>query len=640
LLLNLYLTSITDIGSDTAIYINFGKKIAEGGRYYFDYFESNLPFNFYPYALFYIISQKTGINNIIIVQIAFYLMFFAMIYCSSKIIKKTTIFDQKLIVNFLFLSFFIGFLLRAPGIRFNEIGTKTSYLMLMLVPYLLYSFQHKQELSNTDKIIRGLLMALIPCFKPHYLIILISVESYRIYHKKLFFKLFNQLDYLVFAMFGLLALNWVIYFEREYFEFMVLMWKDFYIAYSDTQTYYKNALSCFIDNILVFIAISLIMFRYKVVDYNLKILLFAVIGSALTLLLEGLISIDQISVFFFAVVIFVFYLITNQDFIKLMNFTQRKFLICSILYASIIGLEFLFSIIFGINSVLFSFWIIAPILIFKLYRNHKISYQRLIFYSSVYFILIATLFLIAFLLANSFDLLLIIITCNFIFIASSITYYENRYLSKEKNYISNFNFIIIFGAMAILFFYFISTYKTAINQNDQFRSPNNDTDILAYYLKKYSPAKNDKAIFFSRNIPKYPTYNYLGKYNENKLLTFANYKYLSEEKRYDYESLDISTYSSNDLRKAMNDKDYKIIFFIDQSGKYEHKYCGINYLESLVRNKNFKKYLLTNFKFLVQYQTDYNLNEIKEKEIKINQKKYSYKISNKINNNVIVYVRK
>ena len=50
-LLSIFLRSFIDIGADTAIYIDVGRKIAKGGKYYYDFFESNFPISFYFYAL-------------------------------------------------------------------------------------------------------------------------------------------------------------------------------------------------------------------------------------------------------------------------------------------------------------------------------------------------------------------------------------------------------------------------------------------------------------------------------------------------------------------------------------------------------------------------------------------------------------
>ena len=71
-----YNKSVSEIGfSNCEISDDIAEKIAKGGKYYDQIFESNLPYNFYIYALQYHISQFTGINVIILSEIFIYLLF-------------------------------------------------------------------------------------------------------------------------------------------------------------------------------------------------------------------------------------------------------------------------------------------------------------------------------------------------------------------------------------------------------------------------------------------------------------------------------------------------------------------------------------------------------------------------------------
>jgi hypothetical protein len=449
------------------------------------------------------------------------------------------------------------------------------------------------------------------------------------------------MDYLVFAMFGLLALNWVIYFEREYFEFMVLMWRRSYGVYNNSWLFFNKSIYCLINFVIPSCSFVIIFSRYKQLEYNLKILLFAIIGSVFTLLLEGLISIDQVSVFFFVVVIFMFYLITNQDFIKLMNFTQRKFLTCSIIFFSLLGIKFLISIIFGINSILFSFWILCPFIIINLFYLKQIRFKELMILSFFYLLSLAIIISIGLWLRDKSYILNLFIIINLLAIFIFTIIYEKKYFVKINNHISDFSFVIIFGSIAIIITYFSWSYKSGIDYHDQYRSPNKNSDLLAYYLKKYVPDKNQNAIIFSSNIPKYPIYNYLGKYNNNRLLTFFSSSYYHNKGRYEEESLDINLYSSDDLKKAIDDKNNKMMIFIDiKNDEFEYNKCHKDIFENLLKNFEFKKILLEKFKFLVEYQSSYREKGFHSKKIEINSNVYYLESSQKINNRVIIYVRK
>ena len=132
----------------------------------------------------YRISQFTGINVIILAEIFIYLLFFISFFGSLRILKKTTIYDDKIFSNLFLVVFAFGFFLRVPSISLNEMGTKTTFFMLLFFPYLIYSLELKQELTRKDLFFRGILMGLIPCFKPQYLIIVIGIELFKFFENK------------------------------------------------------------------------------------------------------------------------------------------------------------------------------------------------------------------------------------------------------------------------------------------------------------------------------------------------------------------------------------------------------------------------------------------------------------------------
>jgi hypothetical protein len=112
-LLSIFLRSLIDIGSDTGVYINVGKRIAEGGRYYYDFFESNFPLSFYFYALEYQIAQLLHINQIIFSEITINSLALLSIFWSSKILKNSTIYENKAHYNLIVIGCFLGFFLRS-----------------------------------------------------------------------------------------------------------------------------------------------------------------------------------------------------------------------------------------------------------------------------------------------------------------------------------------------------------------------------------------------------------------------------------------------------------------------------------------------------------------------------------------------
>ena len=141
--LSILLRSLIDIGSDTGVYINVGKRIANGGKYYYDFFESNFPLSFYFYALEYQISQLLHINQIIFSEIAINSLAILSIFWSSKILKSSTIYENKAHYNLIIIGYFLGFFLRPNALQIGEFGTKSSLLLIALFPYISYSLERK-----------------------------------------------------------------------------------------------------------------------------------------------------------------------------------------------------------------------------------------------------------------------------------------------------------------------------------------------------------------------------------------------------------------------------------------------------------------------------------------------------------------
>jgi len=168
--LSIFLRSIIDIGPDTGVYLDLGKEVAKGHRYYYDFFESNFPLSFYIYALQYKISLGLKINPIITAEIFINFLALLSIFYSAKILQRSAIYNNRAHYNLIIISYFLGFFLRSNVIQLGEFGTKSSFLLLCLFPYISFSFERKIALTKSELIQRGILMGLIPCFKPHYLI--------------------------------------------------------------------------------------------------------------------------------------------------------------------------------------------------------------------------------------------------------------------------------------------------------------------------------------------------------------------------------------------------------------------------------------------------------------------------------------
>ena len=95
-LLSIYIRSLSDIGPDTGVYMDVGKKLALGKDYFTDIFEINFPILMWLYALQYKVSIAVNISPILMSEIFVNCGGLISIFFASKNLKRTQIFQDKL----------------------------------------------------------------------------------------------------------------------------------------------------------------------------------------------------------------------------------------------------------------------------------------------------------------------------------------------------------------------------------------------------------------------------------------------------------------------------------------------------------------------------------------------------------------
>ncbi len=638
LLFSIFINSLTDIGTDTGIYLDIGEKIAKGGKYYDQIFESNLPYNFYIYALQYHISQFTGINVIILAEIFIYLLFFVSFFCSLRILKKTTISDNKIFSNLFLVVFAFGFFLRVPSIYLNEMGTKTTFFMLLFFPYLVYSLELKQELSRKDLVFRGILMGLIPCFKPQYLIMVIGIELFKFFENKSL-KFIFRFDHLIMGLVGLLMLDWMIFFEKEYFQFMVPMWKKTYLPYSDLKilferTFYLHSISFNVIGIFI-----IYLSRAKNITYNLKLITAILIFVIMMINAEALMSGDQVSNLYFIIFFFCLFIFFDRSFIKNINVSNNRFITLSLILITIFDHDSVQIVIFGKFSVIWFFTIITPLALIYFFKRKQINLKEFLIFSFLYLFYI----LISYILIKRNNDYLVITQIIFFILVCFI--YEKKIYSKRSNFFSTPSILFILSTIIMIIVNSLDPIFLVFKEDNELASPFNYSDKIHYYVKKYAPNKNDQIMFFSQNIIKYPLYNYLEKDTKiksstNFLNTDIQFKKNYQSKNLipiidDYERHFINQYFYQQNIDSFKDESYKLII-ID----YE-KFCVNSSTHLLFLNRVFKKLLLDNFEYVdtiyVLKNTSY---KDRIKEIKINNKSETIISEKVIINQIEIYARK
>jgi hypothetical protein len=638
LLFSIFINSLTDIGTDTGIYLDIGEKIAKGGKYYDQIFESNLPYNFYIYALQYRISQFTGINVIILAEIFIYLLFFVSFFGSLRILKKTTISDNKIFLNLFLVVFAFGFFLRVPSIYLNEMGTKTTFFMLLFFPYLVYSLELKQELTRKDLVFRGILMGLIPCFKPQYLIMVIGIELFKFFENKSL-KFIFRFDHLIMGLVGLLMLDWMIFFEKEYFQFMVPMWKKTYLPYSDLKILFERTFYLHFHSFNVVGIFIIYLSRAKNITYNLKLITAILIFMIIMINTEALMSADQVANLYLVIFFFCLFVLFDRSFIKLINVSNNKFITLSLILITIFDHESVQIVIFGKFSVIWFFTIITPLALIYFYKRKQLNLKDFLIFSVLYLFYILINYI---LIKINSDYLVI---SQIIFFILVCFFYEKKINFKRSNFFSTPSILFILSAIIMIIVNSLDPIFLVFKEDNDFASPFNYSDKIYYYVKKYAPNKNDQIMFFSQNSIKYPLYNYLEKNSKIKSSTnFLNsnihIKKNDQSKSLipvnnDYEIHFINQYFYQQNIDSFKDESYKLLI-IDNDN-----FCINSPTHTLLLNRVFKKLLLDNFEYV---DTIYVLKNTRDndqiKEIKINNN--SKKIINKkmIINQIEIYARK
>lgn len=609
-LLSIFLRSMINIGADTGIYLDLGKKVAQGGKYYYDFFESNFPLSFYFYALEFHISNFLHINPIITSEIVINILAVFSIFWSGKILQNTTIYDNKAHYNLIIIAYVLGFFLRIGALQIGEFGTKTSLLLICLYPYISLSFERKNPFSKFDIVLRGALMGVIGCLKPHYLIFIIFIEFHKFWQKKSL-RFFLELDKLIMILIGLSYLILMIKFTPEFFEFMVPMWSKVYNPYDNREVFLDNLFHRLAVNAAIYSFVFLIFSRLKL-SANDKILTLLFVSSSLLLILENLGTIDQEVVFYaiatICVLKFTYDLINSGK----VSFKDNKFIILSLAILPIFDLDNLPWLIFSASGFINIWWFIALVLpaifIVKVRKDKPVKWQEFKFQNSLTKILSKfyggyILLLISTLLALKYFGVWAFIAVNLFSLFIALFCFE---ILRSKFYktFSAFFVFVIGVTISFLFYSYVQGVATFFNKNHFFQSPNQATDQISYYSQIYAPKRDDGILIFSTlDSYQFPLINYLGKknhYEASFTLVDARYggngKMFSETK--DFDKAFVFAHFMEELKNQMRTEDIKVIFVSNREYRLiTRDKCFIGFLEYYFQDQEFKKIFFKNFRY-------------------------------------------
>ncbi len=592
-LLSIFLRSTIDIGADTGFYIDLGKKIANHQKYYYDFFESNFPISFYIYALQYNLSTISGINIILMSDIFINSLGLASILYSAKILKRAD-FADKNHYNLIIITFFITYFLRIEALQNGEFGTKTSFFLILIYPYFAYSLLTKSQLNKIDLICRGCLMGLMPCFKPHYIILPFIIELYKFWQQKKWY-FFIELDKLIAMLIMALYLNFLVRITPEFLEFMVPMWKEFYGHYKNFRYFLSSIATNSLDNIIDILLI-IPAFLYLKINKNDKILIGFVAALSLLIILESAGTIDQEVVFYSMSTLYIARFCLEFFQSNYFDFYQNKFLVLTFLFIPAFDIGNFFNAIINITNI---WWILVPIIFLYLNKFHKNfittfdnNYHKyLILYVVFLVISILSIFYLKQYLSSFINCILFLIL---LFLFEKV---HKKFYNKASFILI---FVMLFASSHYLYKYFYSIWQTAA-KDSFFASPNPLSDDMALHIKKYAQQPQDDFLSISSWIAhQYPLTNYLEKNNNFKYAVVAIYD-AAKYTIFNAENFNrnfVFTYLFDDFKKQLKNDNLKIVFVnISENRRRSPTKCNIGTLEYYYNDPAFKKIFLENFYF-------------------------------------------
>lgn len=635
-LLSILIRSSYDIGSDTAFYLDVARKISNGGHYFYDFFESNFPLSFYFYALQYRLSALSGIHPIILAEIVINLLALLSILWSARILKKSSVADDKAFYNLIIIAFFLGFFLRASALRVLEFGTKTSLLLILLYPYFSFSFARKTAFTTAELIQRGLLMGLIPCLKPHYSVFVLFLEGRNFWLRflevnwrkipakenlkkfvEIFTKFLFEADKLLMMFIGSLYIFLMVKFTPEFFEFMVPMWMKFYPAYHGAGQFFDEAIGLLGSRIMPFVFVLLIFARRKISANDAVILLFLA-ASFVLVMLENIGSIDQMAVFYGAITICCFKVSLDLVRSNLLLPSKHKFIIASVMILPIFEMDLLPDFIFYAGGMVNLWWLVAAIYPLLLAKKLDSAQRKALFtplkiscFVVVYFAMLAAAILS---LRYCNELVHIVVNLSMLFLV--LFFFEKKINSRLSGSLSTLTVFVVVSAFSVMTYRYVGSIRSLLTTECCYVTPNKLSDQIAYYFKRYAPRPQDAVLVSSDLINhQFPLLNYFGKKNSQR----PALNFLVDDRDFpmpvmfagdDGESMFNSLYFFEDFKNQMANPDTKILIFSNKPDVDDPTLCRVSNLEFYLRDPEFRKNFLSNFSFVghavIYDKTDYS----------------------------------
>ncbi len=594
-----FLGSVRDLGHDSALYIEIAQKMLRGGKYYYDFYENNLPLSF----LFTIIPVSVAnffhISPIVVLEIFIYLVGIFTIYFSARILQRSSLSQDRTAFNLLVIAVAVGFFWRVFTSAFNEIGTKSTYLLACAFPYVFYHLIKNSDLKKSDHIIIGFLAAILCCLKPNYAILPILFELRKVYKNKSLKSAFCLRNYTTLVVLA------------SYFLLLLCCFPEFLQFSSQFRYGYFSATSCnlaiiFTEDLMPLLLLSSLCFFLIKKDDFIPTFLLATISIGLVVLSEFIGGYDQRFAVYSLSLPLVFVLLLKLQRSQLIDWKNNWLLLLLILIIPQFEQDFFTKVILNLCA----FWWVATLILSRKWQ--KISVKNLgkfwsllsnfflprnLFSAFCFSVLTAT----SIYLVTNHKLNGIAIVSSAIILILLVNFYQKLYCQFiDQKKLSLASLAMIFLVIS----YMINIYSSSIiGKNENYTSPNFANDKVSEIIRNNAAAADDEIVSIAWIIPEtYPVMTYAKKINPLPNSQFPALFLKIGNRDVTTES---QSYLLSRLREQMANPQNKLIFV---NGYYLNDYnkCNITFLEYYFRDQEFRKIFLKNYVFLNRVITTKN----------------------------------
>lgn len=589
ILISIFVRSSRDLGHDSAAVLEISGKLLNGGKYYQDFFEYNLPLGPILLTLPHFLARLFSINLFFAAEIFTNLVGIFSLYFSARILSRADFSKDRTVFNLIILSFATGFFLRIFTLQYNEFATKSTFFLAFVFPYISFHLLEEKKLKNSDQVFTGLLAALLFALKPHYGILVIIFECKKLFEKKSLKSGFCLRNYItLFALIFYLLL--ILKFFPQYLQSISLM-SDAYYSHFDW-----NVLMISLRENLFSIWLLIFLCFQKI--RNDKILLqffYVVLAVSLVILSEILGGFDQKFILYSLALPLLSLLLLSMIRNNEIDFRKNGIFIILILMVT----PFDFNNFFTIALNLAVFWWIFVLVLSSKWRK-KISPENASIImpadlaSWAHFLSLAA-FTIYLSFTKFAEISWIISAAIFVYL---LLFYQKNfqefYHTKKLPLLSVVAIFLVITNFLVMHLSAIFNLKICDPCN-RYKTPNFFSEQFIKNSKAYSAA-DENIISIAQLIPTtYPMMSYAGKKNPLPFLQFP--LLFSEISKHQDRTETARQYFISRIKEQLKDKKTKLIYIeiLDGAGNNS---CQITLLEFLLRDQEFKKIFTKNYKFL------------------------------------------